>query len=53
MEVIRGWTSRKHKEYRQSISARKSREITQLEKKSTKNNDRAANRELSFKRTSI
>jgi len=63
--VIRDWTSREH-EYWQSIcgqsqakcflqrpSAKKSWGFTRPEQKPPKNNDRAANRVLSFKRTFV
>jgi ribonuclease HI len=64
-----GWKSRKHKEYWQSICEQrkvnsflkgtseeeeeKNWGINQLEQKPAKNNDGAAKRELSFKRTCI
>jgi hypothetical protein len=61
--VTRGWTSRKHEEYQQSIhgqrqatgflkrtsAKKKSWGITQFEQKPAKNNDATANRALSFK----
>jgi len=62
--VIRGWTSRKHELWKSihgQMQARgylkrpsdKSWGITQLKQKPAKNNDKAANRAVLFKRISV
>jgi len=59
--VIRGWKSRKHEEYQQSICGQWQDKgflkscwgLTQLEQKPTKNNDEVADRTVSFKRSPV